>query len=100
MKELNQEQIDSLIEKVERTYEDMDKAIQSVNVFLNEIRSKEEIFFESIIRQYAEPPIKGEITKGKLKWRGIKACIQKDGIKWNKWLEQRGVLMGSKFNTY
>ena len=37
MKELNQEQIDSLIEKVERTYEDMDKAIQSVNVFLKKL---------------------------------------------------------------
>jgi len=28
-------------------------------------------FLEKQIREHAVPPIKGEITEGKLKWRGI-----------------------------
>lgn len=33
------------------------------------------------------PPIKGEITKGKIKWRGMKlVCCEL-----NSWIEQRGV---------
>jgi hypothetical protein len=42
--------------------------------------------FEEALRTRAVPPIKGEITKGKLKWRGIVMVHQDDA----KWLSQRG----------
>lgn len=44
----------------------------------------------------AEPPIKGEITKGKVRWRGIRIVHQNDGFKYTKWLEQRGKQISPK----
>ena len=44
----------------------------------------------------AEPPIKGEITKGKVRWRGIRIVQQNDGFKYTKWLEQRGKQISPK----
>lgn len=44
-----------------------------------------------------DPPIKGKITPGKLKWRGMKLCSQNkghDGIYY--WIEQRGKIVGEK----
>lgn len=32
--------------------------------------------FETICHNYLDPPIKGEITKGKLLWRGVKGIVQ------------------------
>ncbi len=45
---------------------------------------------EASLRIYAEPPIKGEITKGKLTWRGIRLITQRDGLSTYQWIEQRG----------
>lgn len=42
-------------------------------------------------RTIMNPPIRGEITPGKLKWRGIK--VKNDGDLY--WLEQRGKRFGS-----
>lgn len=44
-----------------------------------------------------DPPIKGKITPGKLKWRGLRLCSQNrghDGIYY--WIEQRGKVVGEK----
>jgi hypothetical protein len=42
------------------------------------------------------PPIKGEITKGKLRWRGLR-LIQKDEPNGRAfWIEQRGKLIGER----
>lgn len=41
----------------------------------------------------AKPKIRGEITAGKLKWRGI--ILAKRG--WRFWLEQRGVKISPEF---
>ena len=44
-----------------------------------------------------DPPIKGKITPGKLKWRGLRLCSQDrghDGIYY--WIEQRGKVVGEK----
>lgn len=41
------------------------------------------------------PPIKGDITPGKLKWRGIRLCISPEG----KWFEQRGKRITSIYET-
>jgi len=54
------------------------------------ILKKEDEIFMSAVRLNAKPPIKGEITKGKLKWRGIKIVQQNDEFVTIKWLEQRG----------
>jgi len=47
--------------------------------------------FENVLRTTVTPPIKGEITKGKLNWRGIKVVHQQEGLNSCYWLEQRGV---------
>ena len=44
--------------------------------------------YESYLRTLAIPPIKGDITKGKLSWRGITRVVHINPQK--EWLEQRG----------
>ena len=61
-----------------------------INSFIHEQQKKEEEIFTTALRTMAEPPIKGEITKGKVRWRGIRIVQQNDGFKYTKWLEQRG----------
>ena len=56
----------------------------------------EDEIFISALRVMAEPPIKGEITKGKVKWRGIRIVQHNDGFKYTKWLEQRGKQISPK----
>jgi len=53
--------------------------------------------FKETILQHAEPKIKGDITKGKLKWRGIKYINQPE--KNLVWIEQRGKQIGNAFST-
>ena len=54
----------------------------------------ESVWLEHSLRTYAQPPIKGKITNGKVKWRGIKIrqrnaidCVILE-------LEQRGKIIG------
>ena len=60
-------------------------------------REKEEELFVDALRTNAEPPIKGEITKGKITWRGIKLIRQEVGFDTHSWLEQRGKRISKKF---
>ena len=53
---------------------------------INRVLSEQEAIFEHSLRNNAEPPIKGEITRGKIKWRGI-ILIEKGN---SRWLSQRG----------
>ncbi|MCK5644205.1 MAG: hypothetical protein KAJ19_25625 [Gammaproteobacteria bacterium] len=53
---------------------------------------------EASLRIYAEPPIKGEITKGKIRWRGIRLIRQQVGLDSYSWLEQRGKQISPKFH--
>ena len=62
----------------------------AISRFIQEQQKKEEEIFTTALRTMAEPPIKGEITKGKVRWRGIRIVHQNDGFKYTKWLEQRG----------
>jgi hypothetical protein len=64
--------------------------------FIQELQKKEEEIFTTALRTMAEPPIKGEITKGKIRWRGIRIVQQNDGFKYTKWLEQRGKQISPK----
>ena len=55
---------------------------------------------EDILRNYAQPPIKGEITKGKIRWRGIRKCEMPNPQKPSSifhFLEQRGKPIGYPF---
>lgn len=45
-------------------------------------------FIYAHLSESVKPPIKGEITEGKLRWRGVKIFQTPDG---RVWLEQRGV---------
>lgn len=42
------------------------------------------------LRSNAVPPIKGELTKGKIRWRGIVMCHSNTLNRIERWLEQRG----------
>lgn len=60
----------------------IDNAIKSI---VKDIDEK----MEYCVRNFATPPIKGKLTKGKLKWRGIKLIISNNGAQ--RWIEQRGM---------
>ncbi len=78
--------------------EEMALNIASVTQRLfDEVRRQEEELFTSALRVMAEPPIKGEITKGKLRWRGIRLIRQQIGLDSYSWLEQRGKQISPKF---
>ena len=62
------------------------------------IINQEEEIFTIALRTMTEPPIKGEITKGKLKWRGIRLIRQHIGLDSYSWLEQRGKQISPKFH--
>jgi hypothetical protein len=61
-----------------------------ISEYVEKIQKQEEEIFITALRTMAEPPIKGEITKGKLTWRGIKLIRQKVDFSSYSWLEQRG----------
>jgi len=67
-----------------------------ISRFIQEQQKKEEEIFTAALRTTAEPPIKGEITKGKVRWRGIRIVQQNNGFKYTKWLEQRGKQISPK----
>jgi len=67
-----------------------------ISHFIQEQQKKEEEIFTTALRTMAEPPIKGEITKGKIRWRGIRIVQQNNGFKYTKWLEQRGKQISPK----
>lgn len=53
---------------------------------------------EFTLRYIAQPPIKGDITSGKIKYRGIKLItkttpLPNGGLKTERWLEQRGKII-------
>jgi hypothetical protein len=51
--------------------------------------NNQEKFIEDVLRNHVTPPIKGEITKGKIKWRGLE--IMNDTAYSKLWVRQRGV---------
>ena len=51
-------------------------------------------FIEETMRNKVQPPIKGELTLGKTRWRGIKIIIKNGGTERYIIIEQRGVPIG------
>jgi hypothetical protein len=66
---------------------------------ISQMQKQEEELFTTALRIMAEPPIKGEITKGKITWRGIKLIRQHIGFDTYSWLDQRGKQISPKFHT-
>jgi hypothetical protein len=52
---------------------------------------KTDKIFITAVRTMARPPVRGQITKGKLKWRGIELHINNEGLKTTEQLFQRGI---------
>lgn len=76
-------------------FKDMDDYEPITNDIIKTMSQKQDEVIESIVRHFAEPPIKGVITKGKLKWRGITLNYQKESmLKSIAWIEQRGKKIG------
>lgn len=71
---------------------------KGLDYILNDlVRQKQKIIDDFLKEQLkrVEPPIKGEITKGKLKWRGVRLGVQDTTtIKKRYFLIQRGVEIG------
>lgn len=70
----------------------------TINELFTETRQKENELIERIIREHAEPPIIGEITKKGLDEREITLAVytMRNGSV-RKWIEQRGVRIGPVF---
>jgi len=66
------------------------------NSFFLEISKREDEIFERAVRENAIPKITGEITKGKIRWRGIRMVQQNDLLSSVKWVEQRGKQISPK----
>lgn len=72
------------------------KEIESmVDELMDKAAEMEFKLFEKAVRTNATPPITGDITPGKLKWRGIRRCFNKRTNE--SWLEQRGLQISEKF---
>lgn len=63
----------------------------SQKMYKSFVEQKEKYIKETLLR-YAQPKIKEPITKGKIKWRGIKLIEQPSDNRF--WLEQRGKILG------
>ena len=84
-------------------FKELDKLAEERKKFINkyikdtltlQYKEIEKLFKESL--KYIFPPIKGEITKGKLRWRGINLCEKawnclSEGVEREVWFTQRGI---------
>jgi len=64
--------------------------------YTQKVCSEVDRILESALRNNAEPPIKGEITYNKIKWRGIRKIEQRFFDRTETWLEQRGKRISEK----
>jgi len=72
------------------------KDVNTFDEFIKNSVRQENIIFENALRENAVPKIEGDITKGKIKWRGIKIVQQNELLKTTRWLEQRGKQISPK----
>ena len=71
---------------------------KNISEFQKDLLATQERIFEEALRTTVIPPIKGEITKGKIKWRGVRIAQQKVMFDTYIWLEQRGVQVSPKIH--
>lgn len=60
-----------------------------VSKLIDEQTRQINILLEKAVREHAVPKITGEITKGKIRWRGIRMIRQQEKL----WIEQRGIII-------
>jgi hypothetical protein len=60
---------------------------------LSEFLMKENKLFTYVVNNLSYKPIKGEATEGKLRYRGIKLIQKRTPDGYERWLEQRGVVI-------
>ena len=65
-----------------------DSISKLVSDMIGQYNHQIEGIFTMYLKVLAKPPIKGEITAGKLRWRGITRVIESNSQ--DTWLEQRG----------
>lgn len=66
-----------------------DDTLEKINNMNQEIESD----IERVLRSNVVPPIKGEITKGKLQWRGISSVVYVVGQIYPIGIMQRGKII-------
>jgi hypothetical protein len=83
----------NLIITYNNIYNDFHEESESIRMlqeeFINRILKAQDEFIEHVLRNHVTPPIKGEITRGKIKWRGLE--ILNDIQSSKLWIRQRGV---------
>lgn len=62
--------------------------------FFDEQCKKENERIEWLLRNSVVPPIKGKITSGKVKWRGLALAYQNNMLESTRFLMQRGKVVG------
>lgn len=90
---LFEKDLDTALEQLEQ----IAQAHKAADKAMEQMRLRQEEWVKSIIRDKANPPIKGEITLGKLRWRGIKIVRPYFGYfdkKYNIEIWQRNELLG------
>lgn len=75
-----------------KLYTELDNLTDKI---MSSIIQKEDEFIKNQLK-LVKPQIKGEITKGKLQWRGIKLIEINDFNGTIKWVEQRGKQIGKR----
>jgi hypothetical protein len=83
--------------KFEIEYEQLFNSLNELkDCFTQSIIKKQDEMIENAIRM-STPVIKGEITKGKIKWRGLRLVHKNTYGKIETWVEQRGVKISPSF---
>lgn len=54
------------------------------------LRKERDAILEEFLRIWPDPVIEGEITKGKITWRGLRLAVRRNNHIEQCWLEQRG----------
>ena len=54
------------------------------------LRKERNELIEEFLRIYPDPVIKGEITRGKINWRGLRLAVRRNNLIEECWLMQRG----------
>lgn len=62
------------------------------NRFIKEQSERQNAILEKAVRENAVPRLKGELTKGKVRWRGLRVIHKGTGADGftETWIEQRG----------
>lgn len=82
-------ELTKLLRKVGTSDDDYEQRMEAImEKAMDKAAAMEYALFEKGVLENAMPPVKGEITPGKMKWRGIRRVFNQ--YTGQSWLEQRG----------